>query len=36
MEEDLDPLWKRILTSEVLWTLVAAAAILTLALFLAT
>lgn len=35
-EADDDPLWKRILTNELLWTAVVAAVILALALWLAT
>jgi hypothetical protein len=35
MEED-EPLWKRILGNELLWTAVIALAILVLALYLAT
>jgi len=36
MDEDDEPVWKRILGNELLWTAVVAAAILGLALFLAT
>lgn len=36
MDEDDDPLWMRILTNEILWVAVAAAAILAAAFFLAT
>ena len=34
--EEVDPLWKRILTNELLWTAVAAALILAVAFALAT
>ncbi len=36
MDEDDDPLWKRIVTNEILWVAVAAAVILGLAFHLAT
>lgn len=36
VEEDDDPLWKRILTNEVLWLVVGASVILGLAFHLAT
>lgn len=36
MDDDDEPLWKRILGHELLWTVLAALAILTIALFLAT
>jgi hypothetical protein len=36
MNEDDEPLWKRTLGNELLWTAVIALAILLLALFLAT
>ena len=36
MDEDDEPVWRRILGNELLWTALAAAAILGLALFLAT
>lgn len=36
MDDEDDPLWKRILGNELLWTALAAAAILVLALYLAT
>lgn len=34
--DDDDPLWKQILTNEILWVAIAAAVILTLAFLLAT
>jgi hypothetical protein len=36
MDDEDDPLWKRILGNELLWTALAAVAILVLALYLAT
>jgi hypothetical protein len=36
MEEDDDPVWKRILTNEILWVAIAAAIILGIAFTLAT
>ena len=36
MDEDDEPVWKRILGNELLWTALVAAAILGLALYLAT
>ena len=36
MEEDDDPVWKRILTNEILWVAIAAAIILGIAFSLAT
>ncbi len=34
--EDLDPLWKRILTSEILWVILAVLLVLGIAFLLAT
>ena len=36
MREEDDPLWKEILTNEILWVVVAVALVLTLAFHLAT
>jgi hypothetical protein len=36
MEEDDDPVWKQILTNEILWVAIAAALILGIAFSLAT
>ncbi len=36
MHEEDDPLWKEILTNEILWVAIAAALVLTLAFHLAT
>jgi hypothetical protein len=36
VEEDDDPVWKRILTNEILWVAIAAAIILGIAFALAT
>lgn len=36
MEEDDDPVWKRIVTNEILWVVIAAAIILGIAFTLAT
>ena len=36
MDDDDEPVWKRILGNEMLWTALGAAAILGLALYLAT
>jgi hypothetical protein len=36
MDDEDDPLWKRILGNELMWTALAALAILVLALYLAT
>ncbi len=36
MDDDADPVWKRIVTNEILWVAIAALAILGLAFHLAT
>ena len=36
MDEDDDPVWKRVMTNEILWVAIAAAGILGLAFHLAT